>query len=309
MTDLQTSTDLDQVADRVLAALAGPGATLRDDQRTAVEALTRPGARALVVQATGWGKSAVYWVATALSRARGGGPTLVVSPLLSLMRDQVAAAGRAGLRAATINSSNIGDWSAIEDDLRSGRLDVLLVSPERLANPSFGQRVLDGLAGRLGLLVIDEAHAVSDWGHDFRPDYRRVSDVLQQLNPDTPVLATTATANARVTDDLAAQLGEQTTVLRGPLARSSLQLTVLPRMDPLSRYAWVVEHLPSLPGAGIVYTLTVADAHRLTEAIRARHVRPAGSRTPATAEPRRAPRTPGRACRTPCRGPRSRRAP
>lgn len=271
MTDLQTSTDLDQVADRVLAALAGPGATLRDDQRTAVEALTRPGARALVVQATGWGKSAVYWVATALSRARGGGPTLVVSPLLSLMRDQVAAAGRAGLRAATINSSNIGDWSAIEDDLRSGRLDVLLVSPERLANPSFGQRVLDGLAGRLGLLVIDEAHAVSDWGHDFRPDYRRVSDVLQQLNPDTPVLATTATANARVTDDLAAQLGEQTTVLRGPLARSSLQLTVLPRMDPLSRYAWVVEHLPSLPGAGIVYTLTVADAHRLTEAIRARH--------------------------------------
>ncbi|CAG7573004.1 ATP-dependent DNA helicase RecQ [Barrientosiimonas humi] len=271
MTDLQTSTDLDQVADRVLAALAGPGAMLRDDQRTAVEALTRPGARALVVQATGWGKSAVYWVATALSRARGGGPTLVVSPLLSLMRDQVAAAGRAGLRAATINSSNIGDWSAIEDDLRSGRLDVLLVSPERLANPSFGQRVLDGLAGRLGLLVIDEAHAVSDWGHDFRPDYRRVSDVLQQLNPDTPVLATTATANARVTDDLAAQLGEQTTVLRGPLARSSLQLTVLPRMDPLSRYAWVVEHLPSLPGAGIVYTLTVADAHRLTEAIRARH--------------------------------------
>lgn len=266
-----TDAELTAVADRVLTALAGPGAQLRDDQEIAVRALAEPGSRVLVVQRTGWGKSAVYWVATAWSRQRGGGPTLVVSPLLSLMRDQVAAAGKAGLRAATLNSSNIGDWSAIEDALRSDELDVLLVSPERLANPGFGRRVLEALAGRLGLLVVDEAHAVSDWGHDFRPDYRRVADVLQKLNPDTPVLATTATANARVTEDLARQLGESTTVLRGPLARSSLQLTVLPRMDPLSRYAWVVEHLPSLPGSGIVYALTVADAHRLADAINARH--------------------------------------
>ncbi|MDE9366848.1 DEAD/DEAH box helicase [Luteipulveratus sp. YIM 133132] len=265
------SVDLLAVADRVLGALAGPGAHLRPDQETAVRALAEPGSRVLVVQATGWGKSAVYWVATAWSRARGGGPTLVVSPLLSLMRDQVAAARRAGLRAATLNSSNIGEWSAIEASLANDEVDVLLVSPERLANPGFGRRVLESLAGRLGLLVVDEAHAVSDWGHDFRPDYRRVADVLQRLNPQTPVLATTATANARVTDDLARQLGTSTTVLRGPLARSSLQLAVLPRMDPLSRYAWVVEHLPELPGSGIVYTLTVADAERLTEAVRARH--------------------------------------
>ncbi|MFT3982254.1 MAG: DEAD/DEAH box helicase [Ferruginibacter sp.] len=149
--------------------------------------------------------------ATAIRRAEGGaGPTLVVSPLLSLMRDQVAAAARAGLRAATVNSGNIEDWQQIEGDLLGGAIDVLLVSPERLANPGFGRRVLDGLAGRLGLVVIDEAHAVSDWGHDFRPDYRRVSDVLQRLNPDTPVLATTATANARVTDDVAHQLGAAT---------------------------------------------------------------------------------------------------
>ncbi|HLN78761.1 MAG TPA: DEAD/DEAH box helicase [Nocardioidaceae bacterium] len=259
------------VAGRVIAAMAGPDAQLRDDQATAVAALSEAAARVLVVQATGWGKSAVYWAATAIRRSEGYGPTLVVSPLLSLMRDQVAAAARAGLRAATLNSSNIDDWSAIESALRAGEVDVLLVSPERLANPGFGRRVLDGLAGSLGLLVIDEAHAVSDWGHDFRPDYRRVSDVLQRLNPETPVLATTATANARVTDDVAAQLGQSTLVLRGALARASLELSVVDRLSPLQRYAWVVDHLPRLAGSGIVYTLTVADAERLTAAVREVH--------------------------------------
>ncbi|HEX6249131.1 MAG TPA: DEAD/DEAH box helicase [Nocardioidaceae bacterium] len=260
-----------EVAGRVIAAMAGPDARLRDDQATAVAALSESAARVLVVQATGWGKSAVYWAATAIRRSEGHGPTLVVSPLLSLMRDQVAAAARAGLRAATLNSSNIDEWSAIESALRGGEVDVLLVSPERLANPGFGRRVLDGLAGSLGLLVIDEAHAVSDWGHDFRPDYRRVSDVLQRLNPDTPVLATTATANARVTDDVAAQLGESTLVLRGALARASLELSVVDRLSPLERYAWVVDHLPRLPGSGIVYTLTVSDAERLAAAIQDVH--------------------------------------
>ncbi len=208
VTATSLSTDRMGVAAGVITAIAGPDAVLRPDQETAVAALCEPASRVLVVQATGWGKSAVYWAATAIRRAEGAGPTLVVSPLLSLMRDQVAAAARAGLRAATLNSSNLDEWSAIEADLAAGAVDVLLVSPERLANPGFGRRVLDRLAGRIGLLVIDEAHAVSDWGHDFRPDYRRVSDVLRRLNPDTPVLATTATANARVTDDVAAQLGD-----------------------------------------------------------------------------------------------------
>lgn len=266
------------VADTVIESLAGPGARLRDDQLTAVSALVSrategeaAGPRVLVVQATGWGKSAVYWTATAIIRSTHGGPTLIVSPLLSLMRDQVAAAERAGLRAATLNSSNFDEWSAIEGELGSGGLDVLLVSPERLANPGFGRRVLDALAGQLGLLVIDEAHAISDWGHDFRPDYRRVSDVLQTLNPQTPVLATTATANARVTDDVAAQLGTHTLVLRGPLARKSLQLNVIDGLSPIERYGWVAQYLPDLPGSGIVYVLTVADADRLVDAIRAVH--------------------------------------
>lgn len=262
---------IDAIATRVLESLAGPGAQLRADQRQAVEALTRPAARVVVVQATGWGKSAVYWVATAIARERGFGPTLVISPLLSLMRDQVAAAQRAGLRAATINSSNSGEWESIEADLATGAVDVLLVSPERLANPTFGRRILAALAGNIGLLVIDEAHALSDWGHDFRPDYRRVADVLRTMNPNTPVLATTATANERVTVDLAAQLGDGSLVLRGPLARTSLQLSVLPPMGALERYAWVADHLPVLPGSGIIYTLTVADAERLAEVLKAAH--------------------------------------
>jgi ATP-dependent DNA helicase RecQ len=261
----------DPVVARVITALAGPEARLRPDQERAVEALVEPGARVLVVQRTGWGKSAVYWCATALHRAAGHGPTLVVSPLLSLMRDQVAAASRAGLRAATINSANVTEWAEVEQRLAADELDVVLVSPERLANPGFGARVLDVLAGRLGLLVVDEAHAVSDWGHDFRPDYRRVADVLQRLNPDTPVLATTATANERVTADVATQLGDATLVLRGPLARSSLELAVVDRLTPIQRYAWVVDHLPRLPGSGIVYVLTVADAERLAEAVRLVH--------------------------------------
>ena len=269
-----------ETADRVIAAMAGPDARLRDDQATAVAALCEDSSRVLLVQATGWGKSAVYWAATAVRRSEGAGPTLVVSPLLSLMRDQVAAATRAGLTAATLNSSNFDEWSAIESALLAGEVDVLLVSPERLANPGFGRRVLDGLAGRLGLLVIDEAHAVSDWGHDFRPDYRRVSDVLRRLNPTTPVLATTATANQRVTDDVAEQLGhgtadaapsDPTLVLRGQLARESLELSVVDRLSPLERYAWVVDHLPRLEGSGIVYALTVADAERLAAAIRDVH--------------------------------------
>ncbi len=251
-------------ASGIIEALAGDGAVLRGDQELAVAALCEPAARVLVVQATGWGKSAVYWAATAIRRQEGAGTTLVVSPLLSLMRDQVQAAEKAGLKAATLNSSNIGEWTAIEEQVAAGVLDVLLVSPERLANPKFGDRVMAALAGKLGLLVIDECHALSDWGHDFRPDYRRLADVLQSLNPQTPVLATTATANDRVTRDVAAQLGEAAVVLRGQLARTSLQLVSLPPMDPLTRYAWVVDYLDALPGSGIVYCLTVADAERLT---------------------------------------------
>ncbi|WP_243837824.1 DEAD/DEAH box helicase [Cumulibacter soli] len=269
-TQAELTSERADVAAEVLHKMAGPDAVLRDDQARAVAALCQPAARVLVVQATGWGKSAVYWIATAIGRQAGRGVSLVISPLLSLMRDQVDAAARAGLVARTLNSSNIDDWSRIEQEIADDALDVLLVSPERLANPNFGARVLDQLAGRIGMLVIDEAHSISDWGHDFRPDYRRISTMLTRLNPEAAVLATTATANARVTDDVAAQLGDAL-VLRGPLARSSLQLVTLDSMSPIDRFAWVCERLPELPGSGIVYVLTVAQADELTSAIKDVH--------------------------------------
>jgi len=240
--------------------MAGPDARPRDDQAAAVHALVVDRARTLVVQATGWGKSAVYWAATRALRDDGAGATLVVSPLLALMRDQVAAAGRAGLVAETLNSTNVEDWDRIMTVVDDGTLDVLLVSPERLANPSFAGR-LSGLLGRCGLVVIDEAHCLSDWGFDFRPDYQRLGRTLCTV--DAPVLATTATANRRVTDDVADQLGDGTRVFRGTLARASLRLAVLGGLGPLERYAWVADTLPGLDGSGIVYVPTVAETERL----------------------------------------------
>jgi ATP-dependent DNA helicase RecQ len=194
---------LREEAGRHLRALAGDHATLREDQWTAISALVAARRRALVVQRTGWGKSAVYFVATALLRARGAGPTVIVSPLLALMRNQVEAAGRAGIHARTINSANAQEWDHVYAEVAAGQADVLLVSPERLNNPGFRDEVLPKLTAAAGLIVIDEAHCISDWGHDFRPDYRRIRTLLQALPPGIPVLATTATANARVTRDVA----------------------------------------------------------------------------------------------------------
>ncbi len=247
----------------VLAAMAGPDATPRADQLAAVSALVDDRARVLVVQATGWGKSAVYWAATSALRSQGSGPTLIVSPLLALMRDQVNAASRAGLRAATINSTNIDDWDTIFEDASSGRLDVLLVSPERLANPRFAA-LLPALVASAGLIVIDEAHCISDWGFDFRPDYQRLAQTLVGIGANTPVLATTATANTRVTVDVAGQLGDKTVTFRGSLARSSLRLAVVPRLSALERYAWAADALGAIDGSGIIYTLTIAEAERLS---------------------------------------------
>ncbi len=247
---------------KVLAAMAGPAAQPREDQTAAVAALVEQRARVLVVQATGWGKSAVYWAATSALRAQGKGPTLIVSPLLALMRDQVSAAAKGGLRAATVNSSNLDDWGAVFDDIAANRLDVLLVSPERLGNAGFARR-LPGLIASTGLVVIDEAHCISDWGFDFRPDYQRLAKALVGVGPDTPVLATTATANDRVTQDVARQLGPQTITFRGSLARASLRLAVVRGLNALERYAWVADALDTFAGSGIVYALTVADAERL----------------------------------------------
>jgi len=262
-------------AERHLRALAGDSARLRDDQWTAISALVTRRRRALVVQRTGWGKSAVYFIATALLRARGTGPTVIVSPLLALMRNQVEAADRAGIHARTINSANTDEWDQINGEIANGWVDVLLVSPERLNNPGFRDQVLPKLTEAAGLVVIDEAHCISDWGHDFRPDYRRIRTLLQTLPGNVPVLATTATANARVTRDVAEQLGaggaqDEVLVLRGALDRESLHLGVVSLPAAHQRLAWLAAHMKdaTLPGSGIVYTLTVAAAYETAAFLR-----------------------------------------
>ena len=256
--------------ERLRTLTADADADFRPGQLEAIRDVVADHARVLCVQRTGWGKSAVYFVATALLREAGAGPTLIVSPLLALMRNQIAAAERLGLRAHTVNSTNREQWDEVRDRLAADDIDLLLISPERLNNPRFREDMLPLFAASVGLLVIDEAHCISDWGHDFRPDYRRVKEMLDALGPEVAVLGTTATANDRVVGDVLEQLapagGEPLRSYRGPLARTSLRLEVLQLPAPAQRLAWLVEHLGGLrpiPGSGIVYTLTKRDAEQV----------------------------------------------
>ncbi|GAA1829598.1 RecQ family ATP-dependent DNA helicase [Agromyces salentinus] len=278
--DGEPTTDLRTAALDALRELVGrDDATFHDGQFEAIRALVEGRRRALVVQRTGWGKSAVYFVATLLLRRQGAGPTVLVSPLLALMRDQIAAAERAGVRAVAINSTNAHEWGDVLQRLDADEVDVLLVSPERLNNPAFREQQLPTLVQRMGMLVVDEAHCISDWGHDFRPDYRRLRDLIAQMPASVPVLATTATANSRVVADVAEQLGATSVgveagdgvlTIRGPLARTSLRLGVLRLPDSASRLAWLLSHLDDLPGSGIIYTLTVAAATDIARVLRER---------------------------------------
>ncbi|AXT84613.1 recombinase RecQ [Aeromicrobium sp. A1-2] len=264
-----TTTALD--ATTALRQLTGRNdAVFHDGQLEAIQALVDDRRRALVVQRTGWGKSAVYFIATLLLRQRGAGPTLLVSPLLALMRDQVAAAARAGVRAVAINSANPHEWEQTRAMLAADEVDILLVSPERLNNPRFRDEQLPDLIGRMGMLVVDEAHCISDWGHDFRPDYRRLAELIGQLPADLPVLATTATANERVVTDVAEQLGaaDQVLTIRGSLARTSLRLGVLTLPGSRDRLGWLLSHLAELPGSGIIYSLTVSAAEDTARLLR-----------------------------------------
>jgi ATP-dependent DNA helicase RecQ len=252
-------------------ALGQPAAQFRDGQWECIEALSQR-RRLLVVQHTGWGKSMVYFVATKLLREQGMGPTLLISPLLALMRNQIAAAQGLSIRAETINSSNPDKWKQVEESLHQNQVDILLISPERLANDDFRTNVLQHIANRVGFFVVDEAHCISDWGHDFRPDYRRIVRVLQALPSNLPVLATTATANNRVVDDVATQLG-QLQVVRGPLIRESLLLQNIWLPSPAARMAWIAENVPRMKGSGIVYTLTIRDAERVAKWLRCNHIK------------------------------------
>jgi ATP-dependent DNA helicase RecQ len=244
--------------------------TFRDGQEAAIRHVVEGRGRLLVVQKTGWGKSFVYFIATKLLRETGNGPALLISPLLALMRNQIAAAERMGVRAATINSDNMDEWTAVEAKLARGEIDILLISPERLANERFRTQVLGGIAAQISLLVIDEAHCISDWGHDFRPHYRLLERIVKTLPPNLRLVATTATANDRVMKDLAAVLGPQLDVSRGDLSRTSLTLQTIRLPSQAERLAWLAEQLAALHGHGIIYTLTVRDAYQVADWLKTR---------------------------------------
>jgi ATP-dependent DNA helicase RecQ len=256
--------EVDEAAQSLLQEALGEKAEFRPDQLEAIEALVEQRARVLVVQRTGWGKSIVYFIATRLLRNEGGGPAILISPLLALMRDQIAMAERLGVRAKSIDSTNEAEWTEIEAELAGDEIDLLLISPERLANQRFRERTLGLIEKGIGLFVVDEAHCISDWGHDFRPDYQRIRSLTQLLPAGVPLLATTATANDRVVQDIEGQLGPDLNVLRGSLARDSLHLQVIELEDQAERLAWLAEYLASAEGSGIVYSLTVRDALRVS---------------------------------------------
>ncbi|MEX0826158.1 MAG: RecQ family ATP-dependent DNA helicase [Acidimicrobiia bacterium] len=262
----------DRALELLRSATGSNVAEFRGGQWESIEAVVVGRRRVLVVQRTGWGKSAVYFVATRLLREAGMGPTVVVSPLLALMRNQIEMAARLGLSAKTVNSTNRDDWDAIFVEIAEGRVDVLFISPERLNNPEFRSEVLPDLLKSLGLLVVDEVHCISDWGHDFRPDYRRLANVVALLPPGVAVLGTTATANDRVVSDVREQLGENLMVVRGPLDRTSLRLQIVGLESPADRLAWLAGTIPGLAGSGIVYTLTIKGAQRVARWLRSQGV-------------------------------------
>ena len=245
-------------------SLSNPQAQFRGGQWEAIDALVNQRKKLLVVQRTGWGKSSVYFIATKLFREKGFGPTIIVSPLLALMRNQIDAAKKIGVNAITVNSTNRDDWDVLTKQVLADEVDCLLISPERLANEDFNNSLLIPIAERIGLMVVDEAHCISDWGHDFRPDYRRILNILQRMPPNMPVLGTTATANNRVIDDITSQLGD-IEVHRGPLIRESLGLQTMPMQDAASRLVWLSQVVSQQEQSGIVYVLTKRDAIQVSD--------------------------------------------
>jgi ATP-dependent DNA helicase RecQ len=241
------------------SALQNKHADFRDNQWEAIDLVVNQKKKLLVVERTGWGKSSVYFISTKILRSQGRGPTIIISPLLALMRNQIESAERLGVKAETINTSNMDDWDRIKQAVFDDEVDALLISPERLANEKFVSSFLEQIADRIGLFVVDEAHCISDWGHDFRTDYRRITNILKMMPTGMPVLGTTATANDRVVGDIVSQLGD-VEVIRGPLTRQSISLQNIVMEDQSQRLAWLVENIPKISGSGIIYTLTKRDA-------------------------------------------------
>jgi ATP-dependent DNA helicase RecQ len=263
--DLDSNDEIRRRAQQFLEQSIGPSAEFRPDQWDAINNLVTDKERLLLVQRTGWGKSTVYFIATKLLREQGHGPTLIISPLLALMHNQIQdAEQQLGLDAWTINSNNMEEWTEAKDAVVEGSCDLLLISPERLANTEFQEDVLVEMDEEFGMLVVDEAHCISDWGHDFRPDYRRIKRILQELPDHIPVAATTATANDRVVDDVTDQVPDLRAI-RGDLVRDSLRIQTIEIGSRARRLAWLAENVPDLPSSGIVYCLTTDEVETVAD--------------------------------------------
>lgn len=252
-----------KTAEQYLKRMLGNDACFHADQYESIQSILS-GNKTLVVQKTGWGKSIVYFIATKILRDSGKGLTILISPLLSLMRNQIESARRIGLNAFTLNSSNEEDWAEIEKQIVNDKCDILLVSPERLGNREF-QTLLQKVTKGIGMFVIDEAHCISNWGHDFRLDYKRIVNIVGTLPSNVPILATTATANERVVEDIASQIGSDMKIIRGSLTRESLQLQVINLKSQAERLAWLAERIPNIDGSGIIYCSTTSDCRKVAK--------------------------------------------
>lgn len=256
-----------QYAEELLKQMIGKDAEFRDGQWEAIENAVN-NKRSLIIEKTGWGKSIVYFMASKLINERRGGVTVLLSPLLSLIRNQIETAEKMGIRALSINSENKDDWDEIEHTLINGQCEIIFISPERLANKDFVERVIPMIKGSINMIVVDEAHCISDWGHDFRPDYGRIVDVIKLLPPNIPVIATTATANKRVEKDIKEQLGSDLLTIRGPLMRESLKIQVIKLPKQTERMAWLIENIGKIDGSGIIYCATTRDCNKVSEFLR-----------------------------------------
>lgn len=257
------ASSVENQASKILKESYGSEAKFRDGQLEAILSVVEK-KKTLVVQKTGWGKSVVYFIATKILREQGAGPTIIVSPLLALMKNQIDSAAVLGINAVTINSDNKDIWEELYATLDS--YDAIIISPERLSNEVFMSYLAE--IPNIQLFVVDEAHSISDWGHDFRPDYQRIVRLIDNFPADVAILGTTATANNRVIVDIKKQLGNDLVVVRGDLIRENLAIQINARQNREERLAWLAQSLSVggdlENGQGIIYCLTKRDCETVS---------------------------------------------
>lgn len=236
-----------------------------DEQWRAISQLLQ-GHRILMIERTGFGKSLCFQFPATLME----GVTVVFSPLIALMRDQVQALAALGIEARLINSEQDIELNrqTIADAL-AGRVKILYIAPERQESTEWIEATRQL---RLAMIVVDEAHTISVWGHDFRPAFRRIVNLVNLLPAGMPVLAATATATRRVQDDIERQIGRGITTIRGQLMRDNFRLHVIEVGSDDEKMAWLAANVAALPGTGLIYTGIRADTDLYARWLRYRGV-------------------------------------